>query len=499
MPLKQFGAIIPWFLSRASWFFLRPLQLGGCLFVLTFVILDASGILEGVYLFTWGVWYSFRMALHYSVSGRRWVSGAYRALEGFTDDYNLKTWQVVIGLVTSFIAVLCSVRLFFGPATKASPGSSAASTPTASGCVTPQPPPPQPTGPSSPTTANPDSNIVVVSAIGELMRSQNSFNERLFSELSKLSQSREPPLPPPGPVANVLTAEDHREELKKMMARLDQFESLIRSDRASGSGQQSGESARPLPRPPSFGTLPVSGEVPGKDMATVAFALPQGSPGEGEASTNPADVAGEEEASGVKSVIDNLLLRATNPHDLIVAELRRYKDIPLANWPLPVGFRSRICPAYLAHVYGRGRVGEEHATIYLSEHGLEDCHPAKALVTVLSHFDRLLLVDKKVGFINDVSSEFLARQGWGFESCFSRCRSKNCWLKPRSNAPKDWKSKVDWELYHRIVPPDQKGVLVLREAEDELRGEIDRDAMLLKSRAKLAAHQTSSALDPLNT
>ena len=58
---------------------------------------------------------------------------------------------------------------------------------------------------------------------------------------------------------------------------------------------------------------------------------------------------------------------------------------------------------------------------------------------------------------------------------------------------------MDWELYHRIVPPDQKGGLVLREAEDELRGEMDRDALLLKSRAKLAAHQTSSSFDPLNT
>ena len=105
-----------------------------------------------------------------------------------------------------------------------------------------------------------------------------------------------------------------------------------------------------------------------------------------------------------------------------------------------------------------------------------------------------------MGFINDVSTEFMARQGWGLEQAFDKCRVKSDWLKLRQNPPKDWRSKVDWDLYHRIVPKDstRSGSLVLRDAEDELRSEIDRDAMLLKSRAKLAAHQPVGAQDPLN-
>ena len=86
------------------------------------------------------------------------------------------------------------------------------------------------------------------------------------------------------------------------------------------------------------------------------------------------------------------------------------------------------------------------------------------------------------------------------ERGFEKVRNRGDWLKPRNNPPKGWRSKVDWELVARIDPNSQRSELLqIRLVEDEMRGEIDRDAMLLKSRNKLAQNQSGSeAKDPLN-
>ena len=115
-----------------------------------------------------------------------------------------------------------------------------------------------------------------------------------------------------------------------------------------------------------------------------------------------------------------------------------------------------------------------------------------------SQLDRTLLLDKREGFINEVSTEYLCRRCWALECAFADCKVKSDWLKPRNNAPKDWKSKVKWDEIKRLDPSQVKNFFLLnREVEEEARGEIDRDAMLLKSRAKPAAQQPE-AKDPLN-
>ena len=284
-----------------------------------------------------------------------------------------------------------------------------------------------------------------------------------------------------------------------MQDRLDQFEAFVRGDsnrvlpNTSPLGLAKGESASSLPRVPSFGQVSEPGS-----FASVCYELQQGTVTEGEKEVASAAPGGS--SCAVQDVIEKLLYRATNPHDMVLAELRRFKEVPLKDWPLPKGYQSRIAPAYIAHVYGRGKLGEEHGESYIQAHGLEDCHPARQLLTHLGHLDRLLMVDRKEGFINDISTEYLTRQAYGLELAFAHCKCKSDWLKPRSNPPKDWRSKVDWDIYHRTDPRSAKtSGLNIREAEDEVRAEIDRDATLLKSRAKLAAHTPASgSIDPLN-
>ncbi len=80
------------------------------------------------------------------------------------------------------------------------------------------------------------------------------------------------------------------------------------------------------------------------------------------------------------------------------------------------------------------------------------------------------------------------------EKAFEKCRCKADWC--RMGSVKNFKSKVDWAAAARIDPQQQEGVrLRVRAVEDEVRGEMEREALLLKAQNKLAAVETP---DPLN-
>jgi hypothetical protein len=226
--------------------------------------------------------------------------------------------------------------------------------------------------------------------------------------------------------------------------------------------------------------------------------LPRGGPTDGELEVESA-VKPDGSKTEVKELIDRLLMENTNTHDAAVAELKRYAEVDQASWPLPKGYRTRLSPSYMAHVYQSGRRAEEHGRIFLRAHGLEDCALAQELISGLCTLDRLLLIDRKVGFINDVNTEYICRRCYGLERGFENCRVKSDWLKPRNNPPKDWVSKVDWDMVDRYDPSSQKSSLLQsRAAEDEVRAEIDRDAQLLKARNKLNTNRGERKNDPLN-
>jgi len=184
---------------------------------------------------------------------------------------------------------------------------------------------------------------------------------------------------------------------------------------------------------------------------------------------------------------------------VFLEELKNYREIKVEDWPLPTGYQQRLAPIFLAEVYKGGQTGENYAKEYRRKHGLEECLAAQEIENILSNFDRMLLVDNEPGFINRVSTEYAARRAFGLLQAFRNCRKKDDWCKPR-NAPSSWRSKVEWTELDRVDPRAADALPAgFRPIENEVRAELERDALLLKAKAKLKdAAQGSEAVDRLN-
>ena len=115
----------------------------------------------------------------------------------------------------------------------------------------------------------------------------------------------------------------------------------------------------------------------------------------------------------------------------------------------------------------------------------------------LDSVDAMVLEGSSTGHINLILLELLARTGYSREPVFEDVTAEEHWKKPR-NAPKEWVSKVKFDqLSHWDPRYDKKDTFVIPSAEKEVRDEIDRKAMLLKARSKLAKNEDKPA-DPLN-
>ena len=146
-------------------------------------------------------------------------------------------------------------------------------------------------------------------------------------------------------------------------------------------------------------------------------------------------------------------------------------------------------------MYGSDRKAQDYGERFITEHGLEECFVAKKLVTNLLQIDRLLMVEKTEGFINWVTTEYLCRECYGLEEAFRKVRCKKDWC--RMDSGKNFKSKVDWEAGRRIDPAlvDHHRLRV-KPVEEEIQKERERDALFLKTRAKL--EEADRGHDPLN-
>ena len=77
----------------------------------------------------------------------------------------------------------------------------------------------------------------------------------------------------------------------------------------------------------------------------------------------------------------------------------------------------------------------------------------------------------------------------GIKLAYKNVTKEADWKK--GGGAKTWTSKVDKEIWRRTDPTidDTDHYFVNRKAEDEVRAEMDRDAALLKAKAKLAERQ----------
>ena len=270
-------------------------------------------------------------------------------------------------------------------------------------------------------------------------------------------------------------------DLQRLQQRLDSFERVLRQGAGEAAGTSSGGVAPvpAVPGPAAPSPVPVLNALP-----------PAASP--------PAGAAAESVSAPVKDIVKMLAATAKNVNEAYVQELKNYKDIPLSEWPLPVGYQQRLAPAYLAEVYRSGNTGENYAKEFRRQHGLNDCLAAQEIDSILGNFDRMLLVDNEPGFLNRVSSEYAARRAFGLQQAFRRCQKKDDWNRPK-NAPASWRSKVDWEELDRLDPRASETLPTsMRAVENEMRTELERDALLLKAKSKLKEAVGVDTPDRLN-
>ena len=104
---------------------------------------------------------------------------------------------------------------------------------------------------------------------------------------------------------------------------------------------------------------------------------------------------------------------------------------------------------------------------------------------MLAAVDALLLEDGQADAINSVALEKLAKKGYGIHQAFFEVEKEEHW---RKNDKAKGLRRVNEELWRRIDPArsgKEDQIFVNRGVEEEIRGEVDRDAQLLKAFAKL--------------
>ena len=250
--------------------------------------------------------------------------------------------------------------------------------------------------------------------------------------------------------------------LKDMMQRIDGFGAVLKSDRVGPDGAAGGETEAPR----------VGGDPPSRVTQVGAE---------------------KEKHSDVQAVIEKLTRTAERPHETYLQHFTEHEEVNAEEWAtyLPIGYRERVAPSWLGEVYAAGTTGKQFAKDYIRDRGVGDCNEARELIPVMAAVDSLLLYDRQPRVINSISLEKLAKKGYSIYVAYTAVERREDWKKT-DKSPKNWSSKVSEDIWKRI-DPSRGGADELsftnRKLEDEIRGEVDRDANLLKAFSKLQERQ----------
>ena len=140
-------------------------------------------------------------------------------------------------------------------------------------------------------------------------------------------------------------------------------------------------------------------------------------------------------------------------------------------------------------VYSSGANAEKWARSFIQQRGANKSHALRELVPTVMAIDSMILIDREAGAINRVALERLCRKALGIVEAWRKVECEADWNRPAS-APKSWRSKVNYEEARRVDPSlAEESLFRLRRLEDEVRHETERDANLLKAKAKLEKHK----------
>ena len=279
----------------------------------------------------------------------------------------------------------------------------------------------------------------------------------------------------------VKAAQDHKKELTRMFDRLDSFETMLR-DHAVG---QKGIVTDPLPHSRSAGEL-----VPSSPVGS-----PKASDEMAEVSPNIEIIDGGVKSEAIQQAVAKVKQKAMLPQQLFMQQPEDYREVDSETWnaQFGVGFRERLAALFLAEVFSTGKTGEQWGRDNVRDHGLMECHPARELVAALSALDAMIMTDRERGLLNRVSVERLARKAYALTRAFRLCHVESDWRRPKGKEGNSWRTKIDWELARRIDSflAEDAGVNI-PSVDEEVRKEMDREASILKARAKLDERNGSS-------
>jgi len=258
-------------------------------------------------------------------------------------------------------------------------------------------------------------------------------------------------------------AEDHAQRQGKsweeMRSRMEHFERILKEDRGDAAG----------------GPTLLSPAKSDEDTEAVKTQLP-------EVPRLP------KEDGDMSILIRKLKRQAKTPQEVFVEALEDFAEQDKEMWAtqFPPGYRERVAPSFLGEIYASGKTAKQWAKDWVRDKGLGDCNDAREIIPSCASIDSIFLVDQTSGAINQINVERLARKVLGIKYGFADVSKESDWKKP-ANA-KTWKSRIDKETWKRMDPnvEDKDHIFMTRKAEDEMRTEMDRDAAMLKAKAKLA-------------
>jgi hypothetical protein len=149
-----------------------------------------------------------------------------------------------------------------------------------------------------------------------------------------------------------------------------------------------------------------------------------------------------------------------------------------------------------AETWGRGFTMVEVSKNLLRNTGAQEIPLIKNdVIGPAESLDTMLLIERR-SLVNSPEAEFQARQWLANRLALEDCGGIRDLKKP-ANAPKDWKTKFNWELYHRVNARGRFGSGIKNRAlEGEVTAQRAQDATFENLRARLEG--LNAQLDPVN-
>ena len=309
--------------------------------------------------------------------------------------------------------------------------------------------------------------------INDLLESQRSMQQELADARTAARKAEILAQSDLQPRAGPHTEERDMAFLDKMNDRLAKFEGMLREhagvgsrDRSSSTDAAASHTAVPAPAPDASASHP--------------------------AAPAPAPDAKGEGHQGIQRALKKMHLKSRRIGEAFAKQMEEYREVDAEEWGahFPPGYRERLAGEFIAEIVANDKTLESWSRDFLRDRDLLDCHPARELVAVCSAMDSMIMSDTESGLLNKVGFERLARKAYGIVQAFRKVETRSDWLKPKS-AANNWKSKVDWNAARQYDPALRTtGVPTVTGAEEEVRKEQEREAALLKARAKLAEHSS---------